>query len=277
MPPEAPPAPLPAPASNPGSSLLSGLYIAAFVLHLLAAIVPFVLGVAGLDPLPAGILLVALTTIAAIVAALTSPVPTASRVAGAAIALGYPALLALLPVLSLPEDSPVLSSGVAGVASFALFLSWAAARRLPEAGYTAVVIGFVLWLIMVVPGWLYDLMMHDRLVIALAGVLPLVPMVILAIAFAGSSPRWGTGLPPGAPAPVLRPAGTHSLALSSLITGLIAFFPLAIAFGHVALRDIDRTGQGGRGVALAGLVLGYAGAVAIGVFSYFWFSWAYTY
>lgn len=37
---------------------------------------------------------------------------------------------------------------------------------------------------------------------------------------------------------------------------------LAIIFGHLALRQIDSTQgtQGGRGLAIAGLVLGYVGA-----------------
>ena len=30
-------------------------------------------------------------------------------------------------------------------------------------------------------------------------------------------------------------------------------------FGHVALNQIKRTGQGGRGLAIAGIVLGYIG------------------
>jgi hypothetical protein len=34
---------------------------------------------------------------------------------------------------------------------------------------------------------------------------------------------------------------------------------LAVVFGHVALKQIERTGQGGRGMAVAGLVLGYLG------------------
>jgi hypothetical protein len=34
---------------------------------------------------------------------------------------------------------------------------------------------------------------------------------------------------------------------------------LAVIFGHIALSQIRHTGQGGRGLAIAGLVLGYVG------------------
>jgi len=40
---------------------------------------------------------------------------------------------------------------------------------------------------------------------------------------------------------------------------------LALVFGHVALKQIARTGgaQGGRGMAIAGLVLGYLGVATL--------------
>ena len=55
--------------------------------------------------------------------------------------------------------------------------------------------------------------------------------------------------------------GTNGLAIASFICGL-AFFcgitaPVAVVLGHVALSQIKRTGESGRGLAIAGLVLGY--------------------
>jgi hypothetical protein len=38
---------------------------------------------------------------------------------------------------------------------------------------------------------------------------------------------------------------------------------LAIVFGYVALRQVDRTGHRGRGLAIAGLVLGCLGVVTL--------------
>lgn len=49
---------------------------------------------------------------------------------------------------------------------------------------------------------------------------------------------------------------TNTLAIVSLI---LAFFVSigGIIVGHIALGQIKRTGEGGRGLALAGLVIGY--------------------
>lgn len=52
--------------------------------------------------------------------------------------------------------------------------------------------------------------------------------------------------------------GTNSMAVVALIMGLTVA-PLGIIFGHIGLSQIKRTGEGGRGLAVAGLVLGYLG------------------
>jgi Domain of unknown function (DUF4190) len=59
---------------------------------------------------------------------------------------------------------------------------------------------------------------------------------------------------------------TNPWAVASLVCGIAQFFVppgviLAIVFGHIARRQIRRTGEGGRGLATAGLILGYAGLV----------------
>jgi hypothetical protein len=68
---------------------------------------------------------------------------------------------------------------------------------------------------------------------------------------------------------------TSSMALVSLILGILGWVVLpligsvlAVVFGHVALREIDRSGGrlGGRGMAQVGLILGYS-AVALEVLS----------
>jgi len=82
---------------------------------------------------------------------------------------------------------------------------------------------------------------------------------------------------PGGPAPQAYPAGywqpgpyqqvqpqsTEGLAIASLVLGIVWVLwigsILAVIFGHVALRRIAREGKGGRGMAIAGLVLGYIG------------------
>lgn len=78
---------------------------------------------------------------------------------------------------------------------------------------------------------------------------------------------------PGAragPVPRRAPAPTNGLAIASLACGLaqLAFGPLptipAIVLGHMARHQIKRTGEQGAGMALAGLLLGWA-AVALGL------------
>jgi hypothetical protein len=65
--------------------------------------------------------------------------------------------------------------------------------------------------------------------------------------------------PPYPPAPP-----TNGLAIASLVCGVGAFiiglsFIPAIICGHIARRQIRRTGEQGGGLALAGLILGYVG------------------
>src|ERR1700683_3855712 len=61
------------------------------------------------------------------------------------------------------------------------------------------------------------------------------------------------------------PASTNALAIASLacgvgqpFTGMLSTIP-AIVLGHMARREIRRTGEDGTGLATVGLVLGWAG------------------
>ena len=74
---------------------------------------------------------------------------------------------------------------------------------------------------------------------------------------------------PYAPYPVAPP--TNNLAVAALVCGIaqfvtgITFIP-AIICGHLARRQIRRTGEQGDGMALAGLICGYVGgALFIGI------------
>jgi uncharacterized BrkB/YihY/UPF0761 family membrane protein len=77
--------------------------------------------------------------------------------------------------------------------------------------------------------------------------------------------------PPPAAQPVApaygyqQPRPTNSLAIVSLVS---AFFIslVAVITGHIALRQIARTGEGGRGLAIAGLIIGYLSIVATVVY-----------
>jgi hypothetical protein len=52
------------------------------------------------------------------------------------------------------------------------------------------------------------------------------------------------------------PTSTNTMAILSLVFAFV-FAPLAIVFGHMAKKQIKTTGEGGDGLATAGLVLGY--------------------
>jgi hypothetical protein len=77
--------------------------------------------------------------------------------------------------------------------------------------------------------------------------------------------------PPAALAPVFaRPARrTNGFAIASFVLGLVWMWwlgsALAIVFGHIALKQIHRSPatQSGRGLAIAGLALGYLGALTL--------------
>jgi hypothetical protein len=86
--------------------------------------------------------------------------------------------------------------------------------------------------------------------------------------------------PPSSPTPPVAPAnaGSSGKATASLICAVvgIAFVPLilpaiAVILGYQAKAEIDNSGRviGGRGAALAGIIIGWVG-VAIGVFLLLW-------
>ena len=77
-------------------------------------------------------------------------------------------------------------------------------------------------------------------------------------------PAPGYGYPPGQPyGPYALQPGTNGFAIASLVLGILWLeclgSVLAIIFGFVARAQIKRTGQGGDGMAIAGIVLGFVG------------------
>jgi hypothetical protein len=82
--------------------------------------------------------------------------------------------------------------------------------------------------------------------------------------------------PPARPVFIRPPApATNGLAIGSLVTGVLWMGGLgsflAVVLGHLALRQIGRADgrQAGRGVAIAGLTLGYLGLIVPLLFALF--------
>ena len=90
----------------------------------------------------------------------------------------------------------------------------------------------------------------------------------------GAAPAYG-----GYPAA----AKTNGLAVVSLVSSLVGIFVIpfigsivGIITGHMSLGQIKRTGENGRGLALAGTIIGYVGVALaiIGIIVFFaWISW----
>ncbi|QHC59723.1 DUF4190 domain-containing protein [Rathayibacter sp. VKM Ac-2760] len=75
----------------------------------------------------------------------------------------------------------------------------------------------------------------------------------------GSAPEDGSALG-HAPAP--RPP-LNGLAVAALICGILGLAPAAIVLGHVGFAQARRSGQRGRGLAIAGFLLGYLALVLL--------------
>ena len=68
------------------------------------------------------------------------------------------------------------------------------------------------------------------------------------------------------PTPTPTPE-TSGLAIASMVLGIIGGFVLALIFGHIALRQIDRSNGSlrGKGFAVAGVTLGWVVAAIVGI------------
>jgi hypothetical protein len=73
--------------------------------------------------------------------------------------------------------------------------------------------------------------------------------------------------PPYAPQqgypPVATSPGTNGLAIASFVLALFGFGIIPIVLGHIAVRQIRDTGQGGQVFAVIGLVLGYVTTITV--------------
>jgi hypothetical protein len=77
----------------------------------------------------------------------------------------------------------------------------------------------------------------------------------------GTSPQSPYGSSPYGSSPygTQRTPGTDGFAIAALVTGLLTMGIVPIVLGIIALSRIKRSGQDGRGLAIAGIVLGVIG------------------
>ncbi|WP_052709173.1 DUF4190 domain-containing protein [Streptomyces sp. NRRL S-495] len=73
--------------------------------------------------------------------------------------------------------------------------------------------------------------------------------------WAAITPASQSGFQPGFPYPA-APTRTNGFAIASLVTALFCLWPLALGFAVVALVQISRRNEKGRGLAVSGLVVG---------------------
>lgn len=80
---------------------------------------------------------------------------------------------------------------------------------------------------------------------------------------------YGYGPPPGYGYPPRPSRGTNGFAIASLVLGIICLYwvgsVLAIIFGFIARKQIRDSGDQGRAMATAGIVLGFSWFVLLGV------------
>jgi hypothetical protein len=77
----------------------------------------------------------------------------------------------------------------------------------------------------------------------------------------------GYGYPPPGSGYPQQSSGTNGMAIASLVCSLLGWLCvigpiLGLVFGFIALNQIKQTGQGGRGMALAGIIIGVLVIVA---------------
>ncbi|MEV7007629.1 DUF4190 domain-containing protein [Streptosporangium sp. NPDC051022] len=88
----------------------------------------------------------------------------------------------------------------------------------------------------------------------------------------GYGPPGGYGTPPGGGYDpygygAQPPRGNNGMAIATLILGIAGLFVcgltsiVGIVLGHISLNQIKRTGEEGRGMAIAGLIMSYFGVL----------------
>jgi hypothetical protein len=78
------------------------------------------------------------------------------------------------------------------------------------------------------------------------------------------APVYGATAPQQYGAPAAGPEKYNVLAIVSLVASILMFQLVGVITGHIALSQIKKTAEKGRGLAIAGLIVGYVG-IALGI------------
>ena len=216
-----------------------------------------------LEILTWGLLLI--SGISATIAGFTSRTTPGRRVGGGMLGVLF-LLLSLLTLLSTLGGYGLFNYVYDLIlAPVVLFVSWAVARPFRGPGYFALLIGVVLtvltFAIGLIPFVQYNYWLSPLLSL-MVDVIATVVTVVIAMAF--EKPRYGAV--PTTTAPAFAPvqpgypvygARTNTLAVVSLVFGIVGGGLVAVILGHIARSQIRRTGESGSGMATAGLILGY--------------------
>ena len=285
----------------------------AFVLYVLAITVPtfavLILSVAGiwynaqwLGPVFNGLLALGFASALVVAAASAGSRPVGSRVGAIALALSSGAVLLL---------SGFAQFGVASIAApltaYVAFLSWALIAGFRGWGYLGLLVllgsDIVIWILSAVVTAitystnLFGVSVAAALLLLALSVGALVLAVRLALLWeqrhaarapvvrspyaAVSSSPVHAGPHPGAGLvaypPVYYADRTNGLAVAAMILGILSFTVIPIILGHVALSQIARSGERGRGMAIAGVVLGWVWIALVLVIYLVFFVWVGSY
>jgi hypothetical protein len=229
------------------------------------------------------VLLTLASGILAAVAGFAGSATAGRRVGGGVAALGF-LLLSMLSILNPvwwynAYDAP--GYFFASLVDFLVipglgFLSWGLSRPFRGPGWLG---GIPIVVSALVIGILYGIGVQLTYVLALVLSVLVIPVVI-AIPWWKERHQFGA-VPAAALSAAATPAGamsavapvsaglapnetrTNTLALLALIFGVLGSAVLPIVLGHIALSQIARTGEQGRGMAIAGIVLGWIASAAI--------------
>ena len=150
-----------------------------------------------------------------------------------------------------------------------LFFAWSISRPFRGPGYFSLLVGVpVLFALGYVPdfGWRFGL--GSEVVRTIFWVLAVGAILLslwVAVWFEARPPRvtpsasGGYASAQGQPGAAGYAPRTNVPAVISLVFGILGGSVVAIVLGHISLSQTRRTGEGGRRMAIAGLVLGYAG------------------